>query len=499
MKNDASSNITALMLDEAESFAPLCWVKNPFHQVIDTQCSSCGKLSAACQQEDYAVDFILCELGCGATYCSNKCRDVAMNCNQHAMLCVGPYDETHPIYKLKLLALQSGPQHFSTIHLAATLVVCCSCYCLDESEDIMIVLDDEALSLFDTTVSTSDCNVAFVGTYELVVDIMSQDGRRLIPTQLQWQRILHAVSRCKRTGTTKSPFATECERLTLSEEWSPHSYLLGASAEGATTLIELMDEPAHFFPDTAWTALYSRKLTHSCIPSHDVQSICNGVQEMKLNRIAKANEGETVATISMIDNTQCLDLRTEEMDEKGLGRCNCLRCVFERDPSVDVLSLSMLQGLLDLATLQERYDDAMDAIEAIVRLDPTSPISLFTRARIAGWQNDFVRREELLLKAVRTCGHDKDIGDALVEANAYYRKTSNAKRGISPHTPNWDTVDGLEGSVFIAENILDLGECTRMIAAVEEYQQKHRCGNWSTSRHYSVPTTDLPLCLVPEL
>ena len=220
---------------------------------------------------------------------------------------------------------------------------------------------------------------------------------------------------------------------------------------------------------------------------------------MKLYRIAKANDGDTTATISMIDNTQNLDFRTEEMDEKRLGRCDCLRCFFERDPSADLLSLSMLQGRVDLATLQERYDDAMDAVEAIVRLDPTSPISHFARARIAGWQSDFVRREELLHQAVRTCGQDKDIGDALFEANAYYRKTSFARTGVSPHAPTWDTVDGLEGSVFIAEQILDPGECNRMIAVVEEYQQKHRCGDWTTSRHYSVPTTDLPLCLVPEL
>lgn len=501
MKNNTTINsTTALVFDESESFTPLCWVKNPFHQVIDTQCSSCGTLPPACQQADYAVDFIFCELGCGATYCGNTCRDVALNRNQHALLCVGPHDETHPIYKLKLLALQSGPQHFSTIHLAATLVVCGNCYCLDDSEDTMIDLDDASSSLLvDTTVrTTSDGTVAVEGTYDLVVEILLQSGRHLIPTDQQWRRILHTVSRCTIKGTTKSSFAVECERLTIAEEWSSQNYLLGASTE-ATTLIELMDEPAHFFPDTAWTALYKRKWTHSCIPSHDIQSISHGVQEMKLHRIDQANDGDGIVTLSMIDNTQSLDLRTEEMDEKGLGRCDCLRCSFERDPSTDLLSLSILQGLLDLATLHERYDDAMDAIEAIVRLDATNPISLFSRARIAGWQSDFVRREELLHQAVRTCGQNKDIGDALFEANAYYRKTSNARTGMSPHAPIWDTVDGLEGALFIAENILDPGECTLMIAAVEEYQQKHRCGNWTTSRHYTVPTTDLPLCLVPEL
>lgn len=484
MKNDTCARNKDSVMDECESFAPLCWVKNPFHQVIDTQCSSCGVLPIACQHDGYALDFIFCELGCGATYCSKQCRDVAVNCNHHAMLCVGPYDETHPIYRLKLLALQSGPIYFSTIHLAATLVCC---------------MDPDVIALDESWTDAATIDVAFVGTYELVVEILSRNGRLAVPTCQYWNRLLHTVGRLTRKGTTKSAFASECERLTLSNEWSPQSYLLGASEEAAT-LMELMDEPAHFFPDTAWTALYAKELTHSCIPTHDIQSMRSRMQEMKLFRIPQANVGDGFATtISMIDNSQSLDVRTEEMHEKGLSKCDCSRCLFERDPSANLISMSILQSLLTLATLQERFDDAMDAIEAIVRLDPTSAISLFSRARVAGWQSDYVRREKLLNEAVRTCSQDKDISDALTEANAYYRNKFNASTDVSPNAPIWDTVDGLEGSVFIAENILDPGECTRMIAAVERYQQNHRCGSWSTSRHYAVPTTDLPLCLVPEL
>ena len=102
-------------------------------------------------------------------------------------------------------------------------------------------------------------------------------------------------------------------------------------------------------------------------------------------------------------------------------------------------------------------------------------------------------------EAVLTCDQDKDIRDALNEANAYYRKKSHEISGVSPKALVWDALDGLEDSVFIAENVLDPDECTHMIAAAEEYQQKHRCGNWTTSRHYAVPTTDLPLCRVPVL
>jgi hypothetical protein len=145
------SLLPLVLVMDSETFAPICWVKNPFHPVIDFQCSTCGQLPIACDEAGYALTYVNCEFGCGATYCCTQCRDTAVQ-HHHDMLCVGPYDECHPIYKLKVLALESGPQNFSTIHLAAMLACC--------RDDDTVVVDESCLDL---------TNQAFAGTYELVV------------------------------------------------------------------------------------------------------------------------------------------------------------------------------------------------------------------------------------------------------------------------------------------------------------------------------------------
>jgi hypothetical protein len=38
-----------------------------------------------------------------------------------------------------------------------------------------------------------------------------------------------------------------------------------------------------------------------------------------------------------------------------------------------------------------------------------------------------------------------------------------------------------------------------MVHVAEQYQQQQPSGSWSTSRHYAVPTTDIPICQIPEI
>ena len=467
---------------DSDTFAPICWVKNPFHPVVDFQCSSCGQLPIACKEADYALTYVTCEFGCGATYCCTQCRDTAVQQN-HEMLCVGPYDELHPIYKLKVLALESGPQNFSTIHLAAMLVCC-----FDYNK---VRVDESCLDLRKE---------AFAGTYELLVQILTLKQRPDVPTSHQWQCILRTVAQMKIEGTTKSKFALECERLTTVDEWLPGSYLLDASCEEAT-LVELMDEPAHFFPATEWTALYDKKFNHSCIPTHCIRSLDNGVADMQLQCISDDNKHDCtcITTISMIDNSKNLTMRIEEMDQKGQSMCRCFRCAFERYPSDNLHTIPTLQTILDLAILQARYDDAMDAIEGLVRLEPTNATWLFTRARVAGWQHDFGRRERLLQTAVLVCLNDKLICNAHKEVHAYYRKESTELASTSSQAAVWGTVEGLEGCVFVGERILDPEECVHIVHVAEKYQQEQPSASWTTSRHYAVPTTDIPICQIPEI
>jgi hypothetical protein len=62
-----------------------------------------------------------CSLGCGATYCSEACRERHFEMG-HRYLCVGPYDEDHPLYKYTLICLESGGA-YEEFMIAAHIVV----------------------------------------------------------------------------------------------------------------------------------------------------------------------------------------------------------------------------------------------------------------------------------------------------------------------------------------------------------------------------------------
>lgn len=79
---------------------------------------------------------------------------------------------------------------------------------------------------------------------------------------------------------------------------------------------------------------------------------------------------------------------------------------------------------------------------------------------------------------------------------------------LPPHvegraTPSYETLQGGSGiasstvPVFVAVDAVDKATCGRLIAWAVEYADCN--GGWTTSRHYAVPTTDLPVHQVPRL
>ena len=172
--------------------------------------------------------------------------------------------------------------------------------------------------------------------------------------------------------------------------------------------------------------------------------------------------------------------------------------------------MNELNNLMALARSQCRYDDAFDIVNAMLKLTPNNGAALLLQSRIVGWQGDFSKRELLLEKAVAsmaTTNIDEPICAALREANAYYRGDDESRCIEEQSTPpsclynQWTTAEGdLEDYVFIGENILNANECKQMVEMAETYHDKLSGDkNWTTSRHYAVPTTDIPVYQIPEL
>jgi hypothetical protein len=153
-----------------------------------------------------------------------------------------------------------------------------------------------------------------------------------------------------------------------------------------------------------------------------------------------------------------------------------------------------------LARLQTRYDDAAEVVNGMLKLAPQNGAALLLQSRIAGWQGDFSKRELLLKEAavIATTDHDA-ICAALREASAYYRRDPSIKQHPSCSENKWVAVADLEDCVFVGENILDADECRQMVQVAETFHEKRDDINWTSSRHYAVPTTDIAIYQIPEL
>lgn len=480
-------------MEDSSTLSTICWIANPFCPVADTQCVHCGRQAEVLAVENYAVNFVQCRSECGAKYCGDDCRQASLEAG-HLALCVGPHTQDHAIYKLKVLALEAGPTNYATIQLASTLVCSLGMTRVMQLPGIKL----EASSVKHRVLSQS-LEGLVSSSYALVVEIIDAavDKKPVLSVQ-EWTNLLQYVSLRTVEGSTKSKYASECERITGAGKWDDecNRYLLfDVLDQDEATAIEIMDEPAQHFTPTEWFALFEENIRHSCLPSHEIFGETLG--EMCCRRIEGGDNPESgqEPTISIIDNLHELEIRSEMLEEKGLVKCQCLRCCFERDPLTDILLSSHdLNLLLEHAKVQMRYDDAMDVAEAIVKLNPRDGAALLNQARIAGWLGDFQKREQLLKEAAILVD-DQAINTALKETRAYYRKKEGDRSDNSSIV--WETAKGLEECVYVGENVLDAEECRQMVNLTEQYQKER--GSWTTSRHYAVPTTDVPVYQIPEL
>mmetsp|Transcript_17189 Transcript_17189/g.37094 ORF Transcript_17189/g.37094 Transcript_17189/m.37094 type:complete len:631 (-) Transcript_17189:97-1989(-) len=497
-----------------ETIRPLCWVPNPFAPPNqDTQCLHCGSLEkikynypTISDDGDHDQLFVDCTSQCGAKFCSASCRHEAENNGQHSKLCVGLVTADHAMYRLKVLALEAGPAHYATIMIAASLILTGD----DKTMHALIDGDCIQMSNIDDIISQAVDNIA-QATHELLLEmmVMGNNDEEKAPSLLDWSRLLHYVNRNFIIASVRSNYAIECEQIVEdggdSSNRKQQDYLLNLAE--TSSVIELIDEADHFFPPVESFCLLEENLVHSCVPSHEIECV-GDMQNLRYRQI-KLDGDNTITssgcihnlTCSRIDNDASLEERTELLEDKGIS-CRCFRCVFERQPEKDEHTMEELDMLMALARSQTCYDDASIIVDAQLRLNPLDGAVRLLQSRIAGWQGDFHRSETLLEKyaADASVTNRKPICIALEEATTYYRQCGpSLEHSFDSSAKQWVAANGLDKSVFVGENVLDADECKQMVQVAENFHNESGNSHWTTSRHYAVPTTDIPVYQIPEL
>ncbi|KAL7542798.1 hypothetical protein ACHAWF_007251 [Thalassiosira exigua] len=279
-----------------------------------------------------------------------------------------------------------------------------------------------------------------------------------------------------------------------------------------------------------------RELKHSCVPTlaitiselRDREN--NSIHDSPLERLAWLSlhdvpPGEL--SISMLESLED-DFSSRSANLKRLmGRtfvCSCLRCQYEVSKTehgcqdeisnkAPRLNHNELKRLADLAMQQECFDGAARLYDFILRRHPSDGDALHARAAShlgrassvsfadqGHCRGYFLEAQRLWKEAVSKGISHPDI-DTQVEKQFVYETKDNI---ASTDDISFDS--HLDGKCFVTSDqtpILSEDECQCIISRAEEHASKSggngSNGGWTTSRHYAVPTTDIPLHQVLEL
>lgn len=317
---------------------------------------------------------------------------------------------------------------------------------------------------------------------------------------------------------------------------------------GDQILARILADPASFLPRCEIAAVYpAPRLPHSCAPTcieelsdppappararHDVEP-----QEKAASasspppprdagiemRIADAKHGvcdgtngtgRSIRTVCIVDSGLDVHERAAELAARGRDACCCARCRFERaDASTESKSESVVAAsvstadltvLVELAKSNGRHKDAIALLDEILRRQTASEAgeALLSRARVIGWDDRWSESHEAMVAACALAPSHAKLRATLDATLSYagwnpdYPVVTAAERGRHLSSGKWSPLMGLDARAFVAPALLDAVECAEMVVAVETQLQ----GNWTTSRHYSVPATDVPVYQVPAV
>lgn len=272
----------------------------------------------------------------------------------------------------------------------------------------------------------------------------------------------------------------------------------------------------------AFLPLSLSKLKHSCAPTllmvMNDGSVAAKTENEHDNKLAWltlhsfTGGEESLSKIGSLGD----DLNSRNMELKRLMgsdfTCGCERCQYERQENINDIPAQQLKRLGDIAMQQSRFEEASNIYDAILKSEPNNAdvfhakaASFLGRASSANFSKlghchgFFVQAQHLWSQVAANTNLEKhaDISVILQKQNAYRTIQHLSSDDVTSSNNDYSTDKAfksfLNEKVFLTDNnapVITSIECQKVIQSAEEYAKQT---GWTTSRHYAVPTTDIPL------
>ena len=501
-----------------------------------------------------------CVQNCGSLYCSRECRSADVQAG-HGLICVGPVDQEHPLYKFRLQAVQAEVPELAMVAILVARFVKNRDVPLQElceglppwwelggdggeydefdlEEEGRVVerfqLVHEAFHNLSTGMpgmmtcrSNKEIDVdmfgqllSFVTQYAVriepgdVVSKLAHFCTVMLPSMLSQQ----SVADRQETIDALQALLIETAEMGFDEAddgGSGDEAAGGDEASPPLSLHDLLTRGSVLFPGPTGLAIYPamfeekhlRRMPHACLPSCKVAFATSALTlEASLTWRLQAPPSDSLPwTRSAIR----LDQDMEDVGERQYcvaavtgTICTCLRCAYESGGSTTALPLADLHELARLAQEDGRHKDAITIFGHILARAPDDGEALYGTVRVMSWDDAWEESVQFLTQAcVRS--DDARLKERSADIGSYYPMAAVVDGAdgapVAPVTGEMFAQSAIE-QVFVSQPrapLLDPVECKQAVADVEAYLQDH--GGWSTSRHYAVPTTDVAVRSVPNL
>ena len=227
-------------------------------------------------------------------------------------------------------------------------------------------------------------------------------------------------------------------------------------------------------------------LPHSCAP------VCSiGLEMNECVAIAMYEIRNSMPSVSYIDESFNHEVRTMLLELRGFT-CTCERCIYEIDTGA-TLTIGDMRSVSRYYLSRSHFEEAERLLKTILSLETTDLDSWYALGAIELSNGRFLRAQKIWTER---CSMKNDweshegfrLQMQKNQAYAYFKINDDENLLRKSGTSRWAEP---VRNVYVTESV-SVMDCNRILDLVRQTQ-------WTTQRHYAVPTMDVPIHTIPEL